>query len=296
MDLFFLVVTIAGIGLLLYPLFSDYQLKHSQTMAIQKYESRTGKLSEEEKKQKLKEYEEQNNEQQKGNAPLKDPFEKIEGKKGSNTLDLKEQSLPEPAAVLEIPKINLKVQVYPSSSDLALEEGIGVLEGTSLPTGGVGNHSVLTGHRGLSIGQMFTDLPNLKMKEHFYVTILDEVHAYEVDKIETVTPDNLTYFDRVPNEDYITLVTCTPLGINSHRLLVRGHRIPYVPEKKDPTNYWTMKTMLLIGLAITALLIILVLIIKKRRDKQKEKERRRQKQMQKKRKRKAGGKKREKQK
>lgn len=291
-DLLFLIISIAGIGLLLYPFYSDFQLRQSQTMAITKYQNESAKLSKDERKQKMDQYDEQNKQQQKGKAPLNDPFSKIENTDVKNSLDIKKQSLPETIAVLEIPKINLKVQVYPNSSDLALEEGIGVLEGTSLPTGGKGNHSVLTGHRGLSMGQMFTDLPNVKIKDHFYVTILGEVHAYEVDSIETVTPDNLTYFDRVPNQDYITLVTCTPLGINSHRLLVRGHRIPYVPEEKDPTNYWTMKTMVLVGIIISALLFLLFLLIKRRTKKRKAELERRRKQQRKKRK--AGGKKREK--
>ncbi|MBP1042479.1 class C sortase [Vagococcus sp. BWB3-3] len=261
-DLFFLAVVLAGVGLLLYPIYSDYQLKRSQTMEIRKYQATVSNLSKEEKEQKLAEYEKKNEDQKQGNVPLDEPFANIEGQ-SSNSLNLKEQSLPEPVAVLDIPKIDLEVQVYPTSSDLVLEKGVGVLEGTAIPSGGMGNHSVLTGHRGLSLGQMFTDLPNLKVNDHFYLTILGEVHAYEIDQIKTITPDDLSHFDRDENEDYITLVTCTPLGINSHRLLVRGHRIPYIAKEKDAKNYWTMKTFLIIGIGCILLVMLILIGVKK---------------------------------
>lgn len=265
MDVFFLLLTLFGVGLLVYPIVSDYQLQKSQTMEIKNYQTKTKKLSKEDKEKKKIEFDQKNEEQKKGNAPLDDPFAQIEGTKESNSVNVKKELLPDPVAILEIPKINLEIQVYPTSNDIALEEGVGVLEGTSLPSGGKGNHSVLTGHRGLSLGQMFTDLPNLKVKDHFYVTILGEIHAYEIDQLKTVTPDDLTYFDREDSEDYITLVTCTPLGINSHRLLVRGHRIPYVEAEKDATNYWTMKTMLILGICVVALLVFILFLFKKRK-------------------------------
>lgn len=266
-DLFFLLVILAGVGLLLYPIYSDYQLKRSQTMEIRKYQGTVSNLSKEEKERKLAEHEKKNEDQKQGKVPLDEPFSKIEGQT-SNSLNLKEQSLPEPVGILDIPKINLEVQVYPTSSDLVLEKGIGVLEGTAIPSGGIGNHSVLTGHRGLSLGQMFTDLPNLKVNDHFYLTILGDIHAYEIDQIKTITPDDLSHFDRDDTKDYITLVTCTPLGINSHRLLVRGHRIPYVAKERDAKNYWTMKTILIIGVAsilVGGLIIIGVKRLKKKR-------------------------------
>lgn len=270
-DLFFILLTLFGVGLLVYPIISDYQLQKSQTMEIKSYQTKTAKLSKEDKEKKKAEFDQKNEDQKKGNAPLDDPFAQIEGKKQNNSVNVKKELLPDPVAILEIPKINLEIQVYPTSNDVALEEGVGVLEGTSLPSGGKGNHSVLTGHRGLSLGQMFTDLPNLKVKDHFYVTILGEIHAYEIDQLKTVTPDDLTYFDREDSEDYITLVTCTPLGINSHRLLVRGHRIPYVAAEKDTTNYWTMKTMLIVGISAVVLILFILIGIKKHKENKKEK-------------------------
>lgn len=268
-DIFFFLLTLFGVSLLVYPIISDYQLKKSQTMEIKNYQRKTVNLSKEEKEKKKNEFDKINEDQKKGEIPLDDPFVKIEGAKNTNSVNVKKELLPAPIAILEIPKIDLKIQVYPISNDIALEEGAGVLEGTSLPSGGKGNHSVITGHRGLSLGQMFTDLPNLKVKEHFYVTILGEIHAYEIDQIKTVRPDDLTHFDRSISKDYVTLVTCTPLGINSHRLLVRGHRILYVAAEKDAINHWTMKISLIVGIGAVVLILFILLAIKKHKKRKK---------------------------
>jgi sortase A len=263
LDVFFLLFTLVGIAMLLYPFYSDYQLKRSQTLEIRSYEKNIHSLSKSEKEQRKKELASEDQQKKNGNAEVTDPFND-----GSNTFDLKQSMLPEIVGVLEIPRINLKVPIYPTSNELALEKGVGVLEGSSSPLGGKGNHSVITGHRGLSLGQMFTDLPELKKKNQFYIKILGEVHAYEIDKITTIIPTDLSQFNKEEENDLITLVTCTPLGINSHRLLVRGHRVPYNPKKKDAPYFWTLKTILICagaGLLVLFLLIILVFKRGKRR-------------------------------
>ena len=158
---------------------------------------------------------------------------------------------------------------------MVLREGIGVLDGTSLPSGGDGNHSVLTGHSGLSLENMFTNLHELELGDHFYINILGEVHAYEVDRIQTVLPDDTSHFEKELDKDYITLVTCTPLGVNSHRLLVRGHRVQYNLDKFDNRDndinlnknnlkkFFTLKTFLIISIIIFILFIILIIVKKK---------------------------------
>ena len=134
---------------------------------------------------------------------------------------------------VDIPKLDIYLPIYHGTGDDALGKGAGHLEGSALPIGGISRHSVITGHSGLVHARMFTDLPALAVGDLFYIHVLGEVMAYEVGKISTIDPgatDELAPFDAM---DYCTLMTCTPYGINSHRLLVRGERVAYSPEIKE---------------------------------------------------------------
>ena len=275
-DCIFLVVAVIGVALLVYPFYSDYKLGKSQEMQIEKYTSKVGQMTEDEKKKILKTYEEQNG----NNSEIisEDPFNKSDS---VSSIDLVKAQLPDVIAILEIPKINLKVQVYPTTNEMVLREGIGVLDGTSLPIGGDGNHSVLTGHSGLSLENMFTNLHELELGDHFYINILGDVHAYEVDRIQTVLPDDTSHFEKVPDKDYITLVTCTPLGVNSHRLLVRGHRVEnsisndtnkdintdkiHNLDKKENMRFGTVKTVIVTTIIVLLFLFVLLFILKRRK-------------------------------
>ena len=275
-DCIFLVVAVIGVALLVYPFYSDYKLGKSQEMQIEKYTSKVGQMTEDEKKKILKTYEEQNG----NNSEIisEDPFNKSDS---VSSIDLVKAQLPDVIAILEIPKINLKVQVYPTTNEMVLREGIGVLDGTSLPIGGDGNHSVLTGHSGLSLENMFTNLHELELGDHFYINILGDVHAYELDRIQTVLPDDTSHFEKVPDKDYITLVTCTPLGVNSHRLLVRGHRVEnsisndtnkdintdkiHNLDKKENMRFGTVKTVIVTAIIVLLFLFVLLFILKRRK-------------------------------
>lgn len=261
LDIFFLLVIISGILLLIYPFISDYSLGKEQKSAVSLYNNESQNLSEEEKAEKLSELEALNKANEE-NGYLSDPFT-------SNTLDLKASALPSPVAIINIPKINLIAPIYPNSTPLALEKGIGVLEGSSLPMGGEGSHSILTGHRGLSLGKMFTDLPVLKIGDKFFIQILDDVHAYEVDNIETVLPDDFNYFKLDSSQDLITLVTCTPLGSNTHRLLVRGHRIPYEEYllENEKSGFWTMKNIMALAIGLLVCILVFIFLRKKLKSK-----------------------------
>ena len=114
-----------------------------------------------------------------------------------------------------------------------MQQAVGHVEGTSLPVGGSSAHAVLSGHRGLPSAKLFTDLDEMQVGDVFYIRVLEEVHAYQVDGIETVLPDETESLAIVPGEDRVTLVTCTPYGINSHRLLVHAHAIPYTAEMES---------------------------------------------------------------
>ena len=134
---------------------------------------------------------------------------------------------------VEIPKINVNLPIYHGTDSDTLEIGVGHLIGSSLPVGGESTHTILTGHSGMAREKMFSDLDQLRSGDLFYLIILDQTLAYEVDQIKTVLPDNTDYLGIERGQDYCTLVTCTPFGINTHRLLVRGHRVPYTESAED---------------------------------------------------------------
>ena len=134
---------------------------------------------------------------------------------------------------LEIPSIEVYLPIYHGTSEGVLQSGIGHLGNTSLPIGGENTHAVLSGHTGLPNARLLTVLDKLQEGDQFYIHVLDEILAYEVDQIKVVEPDDISDIFIEEGEDYVTLVTCTPYGINSHRLLVRGTRVPYTEEKKE---------------------------------------------------------------
>lgn len=186
---------------------------------------------------------------------------------------------------LSIPKINVKLSIYHGTSDEVLQTGVGHLNGTKLPIGGESTHSVLSAHRGLPSAKLFTDIDQMKKGDRFYLHILDENLAYEVDQIlSMVDKDDHETLEKAlqieSGQDYVTLFTCTPYGVNTHRLLVRGHRVPYEGEEIASTpvdtmvqaiqNYYML--FLLLGLAVTALVIVLMKHLFKPRKKQAKKD------------------------
>ena len=137
---------------------------------------------------------------------------------------------------ISIPSIHVKLPVYHYTTKAVMLKGAGHLLGSSLPVGGKGTHAVISAHRGLPSAKMFTDLNILKKGDHFFLYILDRVLAYKVDRIVTVKPEEVKSLAPVKGKDYATLVTCTPYGVNTHRLLVRGHRVAYSPKLEHREN------------------------------------------------------------
>lgn len=133
---------------------------------------------------------------------------------------------------IHIPKINVQLAIYHGVGEHALENGVGHIEGTSLPIGGESTHAVLSAHRGLPQAKLFTDLDQMEIGDTFFITVLDEKIAYQVDQIKTVLPEEIDDLAIVEGEDYCTLVTCTPYGVNSHRMLVRGTRVELSEEEE----------------------------------------------------------------
>ena len=167
---------------------------------------------------------------------------------------------------VEIPKINIKIPIYHTTEEEVLNKGAGHLEGSSLPVGGANTHAVISAHRGLPSASLFTDLDQLKEGDHFLIHVLNETLCYEVDKISVVKPEDTTALAVEDGQDLVTLLTCTPYGVNTERLLVRGHRVPYVEEEVKEektvlsgsslhTNYllWVF-----VGLSVTALFVFVL--------------------------------------
>ena len=173
---------------------------------------------------------------------------------------------------VEIPNINVNLPIYHGTSNDSLERGIGHLLGSSLPVGGESTHAILTAHSGMASQKMFSDLDLMKIDDVFYIDVLNERLAYQVDAIFTVLPHETEQLQIVTGEDYCTLVTCTPFGVNTHRLLVRGTRIPYEeaeeileqqPVIEEPTSTWEEKYMdgIITGVSIVVILAFLVGVV-----------------------------------
>ena len=166
---------------------------------------------------------------------------------------------------LVIPQIGAELPIYHGTSDATLEVGVGHLLGSSLPVGGASTHTVLTGHSGMANNKMLSDLDQLEIGDIFYLEVLEKTLAYQVDQIKTVLPSDTIYLGITDGADYCTLVTCTPFGVNTHRLLVRGSRIPYSEEEKaqavslsadKPASTWEQQYLrgILLGIGITGAL------------------------------------------
>ena len=171
---------------------------------------------------------------------------------------------------VEIPKISVNLPIYHGTENDSLERGIGHLLGSSLPVGGENTHTILSGHSGMATQKMFTDLEQLALGDVFYLRVLDETLAYQVTEINTVLPHDTSLLGNVSGEDLCTLVTCTPYGVNTHRLLVRGSRIPYeeaetileeTAQEEQPQSSWMQKYVEGIFLGIIIALGVIILII-----------------------------------
>ncbi|AFQ99951.1 sortase [Streptococcus suis S735] len=178
-------------------------------------------ISKEEKQKILENVSAYNNTLEKGTIPNLN-IDSVALKKYDSILNITDTGI---MGYVEIPKLQTTLPIYHGTDDAVLQVAVGHLAGTSLPIGGQGSHAAISGHRGLPSAKLFSDLDQLVIGDTFMIQVLDNTLTYEIDKIITVTPDDVSPLMIDPNEDFVTLVTCTPYGVNSHRLLVRGHRI-----------------------------------------------------------------------
>lgn len=260
------ILLLIGLSLLLYPTVSDYWNSFHQTRAIATYTENVSALdnvSYDAIWDAARQY--NRNLCSRGSSFLLTQEQKAEYE---SLLDISGQGV---MGYIEIPEIDVSLPIYHGTEDPVLQVAIGHLEWSSLPVGGESTHCVLSGHRGLPSAKLFTDLDKLREGDTFLLRVLDEILTYEVDQILIVEPQDTAALEIVEGQDYCTLVTCTPYGINTHRLLVRGHRIDNIEEVKTvrvTADAVQLEPMLVAPVvAIPMLLILLILLLLPRRRK-----------------------------
>ena len=260
---------LVGISLLLYPAVSDYWNSKTQTRAIVDYESVLEYLEPEDHSAIFEEAYDYNRRLFAQRDPLM-YFDEVPGY--YEALDVLGHGM---IGYLKIDRIDVELPIYHGTSTEVLNIGVGHLEGSSLPVGGESTHSVMSAHRGLPSAKLFTDLDRVEIGDTFQITVLDQVLTYQVDQITIVTPTEIDDLKIVEGKDYCTLFTCTPFGINTHRLLVRGIRIETITEK--PAIYVSNDAFRIEPLLVTPvvaapmLLVFLIHLMIKYRDPSKKK-------------------------
>ena len=261
------LIFLIGLSLLAYPTVSDQWNKLHQTRAIVSHAENVAKLSEEECETLLSAARSFNEMLPTASNRWKLSDEEMEE---YNSLLISDDT--EVISYLEIPKIKVSLPVYHGTGAAVLQQAIGHLEGSSLPIGGEGTHCVLSGHRGLPSAKLFTDLDQLSEGDTFLIYTLNETLTYEVDMINIVLPTDMSTLGIEPGKDLVTLFTCTPYGINTHRLVVRGRRVPYESTiEQQKTVKPVVETMpkeqlaVLVIAPVMLLLFIIILVFRKKR-------------------------------
>lgn len=242
-SVFFSIIMIIGIGLMLYPSITNLVNEGHQTVAIADYDKVTESLSEKEKEKIWNEALEYNQLLSSNNVMH---LNKTNEAAYQKTLNITGTGI---MGYIKIPKCNIELPIYHGTSKEILQVGVGHLEGTSLPVGGKGTHCAVSGHTGLPSSKMFNNITELKEGDLFMIKTLGKTLTYKVDNIKVVLPNDAKSITRVPGKDYCTLITCTPYGVNSHRLLVRGHRTKNIyPEPNVSKVDKIAIMMILIGI------------------------------------------------
>lgn len=255
-----LVIFFVGLSVMLYPALSSYWNSRTQSQAIVDYEKMMSSMPKADYSEAFRAADEYNQKISKLKAPLLE-YRSVEG-----YMDILDVSGTGIMGYITIEKIGVELPVYHTTDDSVLSVGVGHLQGTSIPVGGAGTHSVLSAHRGLPSATLFTHLDHLEIGDTFSITILDRTMTYQVDQIKTVDPSDASDIRFFENEDYCTLLTCTPYGINSHRLLVRGTRIETISEKNIyiiSDAYQIDALIVMPAVALPMLLILMAIVLLK---------------------------------
>lgn len=272
-----LLVYFIGAAVLLYPMVASMLAKKHQLVVVDNYISVIEHTDRSEIEAEFAAVEKYNASLLENSVMLSDPFDpdapEFPDGEYNELLDFSDVM-----AYIKIPRIKVNLPVYHGSERETLEKGVGHLEGTSLPVGGNGTHACLSAHSGLPTAELFTNLTKLEIGDMFYIHVLDKTLAYQVDNISVVEPTDISLLTIEEGTDYITLITCTPYAVNTHRLLVRGTRVDYTEEAEQESIQKVVRTKLStvekvqlgaigLGVVLFAVLIVLLLKPKKQRGK-----------------------------
>ncbi len=250
---------VVGLGLIAYPSVADWWNSFHQTRAVAAYASVIADMSHEEYDKILNEAAEYNKQIAETGVRWQMSDEEIQ--EYNSILDITGTGI---MAYIDIPKIHVQLPIYHGTDDTILQIAVGHITGSSLPVGGETSHCIVSGHRGLPSAKLFSDLDELVVGDLWTVNVLDQTLTYEVDQIRVVLPTDLKYLEMEDGKDYCTLVTCTPYGVNTHRLLVRGHRVPNVQGNArvtaDALQIEPAYVAPFIGIPIILILIVMMII------------------------------------
>lgn len=257
----FVIVFLAGLSLLLYPTVSDYWNSFHQSRAIASYVDAVDN-TDEKKLEEMRQAAEAYNEKL---LSKQDRYDMSDSDRAEyeSLLDVSGTGV---MGYVEIPSINVSLPIYHGTDNTILQIGVGHIEGTSLPVGGASTHCAVSGHRGLTSSKLFTDIDQMAEGDTFKLSVLGETLTYEVDQIRIVLPDELNDLKIEEGQDYCTLITCTPYGVNSHRLLIRGHRIANDAQGlivEDVKQVQPLHEAIVLGILFLVLYIIICKILSK---------------------------------
>lgn len=261
-NVFIVILFLIGAGIFTYPTISDMWNQYRNAQLISKYSKSVEQLSQSRYDQLWQEAKEYNAHHtvntiedafdENDEYILSHPYDEVLDPNGDGLM-----------GSIEIPKLKINLAIYHGLGSDVLEKGVGHVEGTSLPIGGEGTHAVLAGHRGLPSAKLFTDLDQMEMGDIFLIHVLDKTLAYEVDQIKTVLPEQTEDLALEQGKDYVTLITCTPYGVNTHRLLIRGTRTEYTQQESKATTVQKLagiepEKVMLGGLILFLILVFLI--------------------------------------
>ncbi len=255
------LLLVLGVIVLCYPFMGSVYTQIQQTIEVESHNAKVRQMDEERKREMQKAMEEYNKKlaDEEASREVNDPFSEQHGSESENKLNFEDSII----GTIKIPTIDVNLPIYKDTSEKFLLKGVGYLNGTSFPSGGESTHCALTGHSAIPTAKLFTDLEKLNIGDAFYIMVFDEVHAYRVDQIKVVIPSDVSDLKVERGKDYTSLITCTPYGINTHRLIVRGIRDDSLISDdilQDDNDFWKF----LLGspyFIIAIILIILVLIL-----------------------------------
>ena len=270
-NIFIALMILVGLSVMFYPVFSDMWNTYRNSLLISSHKKDVNDLSKKQTEQIWNEAVNYNK-NHKENFIKEDVFTNLKKhtkSKYDSYLNISKNGV---MGTIVIPKINVEIPIYHGTGEKELQTGVGHMEGTSLPVGGTSSHCVLSAHRGLPSAKLFTDLDKMKKGDLFFLHILDKTLAYKVEDIFTVKPNETDKLSLIKGKDYVTLLTCTPYGVNTHRLLVRGVRTAYKQNQEQNVSILKdYRVWILIGTIIALIIVNVFMVIKNKKKKRSKK-------------------------